>query len=643
MYRHILLLLAVCSNIVKAGPLRHHAINLRYVYPARDSISDDTHCNYRHNNLPRFVNETAIPSSTTPETSTPTTSTVSIPFSDDASLGSIPPSRISTNGDGQQKLAHKQDNAAQRSAEGIAINPEGVNAPNVASSATVATTDNSLVASPSLSLDAAPLTSIAESTPTAFEPLTTGKKNAQGAQETLGTAPASPNAFSEFLGTSNIIESPTTQAAKTETVASAPILPPPFGNIQSVGAQTTDTRTAVPATSETSNKMDQFQSLQDTETQSIGTRTAASRSSPGSQTPSQFPYDQSARPSSSAIANTVASQTNSQLPSTANLAATSNTALSQVNDEVINAQFAIDSSAPPTSSLIIKTSATPSANASPPTPVPSITSLGSSNQASAPQYDYPSPSVGNVAMATGFNNIFQGLDPKTKCDPNNADQASACVRGQPAKCEADGTYTLDSCDQGETCYALPLPDGQIGIKVGCQSPGNYRKAVAAGESAILSLTSDAQTAQNAASSPPVTATQQRENAAAVASVDANQQTSSTTRTKHASFTQADIAPFSSATPSELATNADSASAGFFDPLATFRDIQGAPISTTPTSTPAVTQTEKSRQADKDQQTSAPSPSPSPFPSQSSSSEEGSGVILDFLKTDDPTAGPGTEQ
>ena len=97
------------------------------------------------------------------------------------------------------------------------------------------------------------------------------------------------------------------------------------------------------------------------------------------------------------------------------------------------------------------------------------------------QYPYPDASMGASQMAQGYNSIFEGLDPLSPCDPNNKKHASACVRGQPAKCELDGTYSLISCDQGESCYAVPKANGQ-GVDIGCYNPQAAKQAISAGSS-----------------------------------------------------------------------------------------------------------------------------------------------------------------
>ena len=93
-----------------------------------------------------------------------------------------------------------------------------------------------------------------------------------------------------------------------------------------------------------------------------------------------------------------------------------------------------------------------------------------STTAKAPNRNYPSADNGNLAMAVGYNQIFKGLNEDSSCDPTDKKAFTACVDGQPASCEVDGHYSLQSCPQGQTCYAMPQPEGQSGIDIGCALP-----------------------------------------------------------------------------------------------------------------------------------------------------------------------------
>ncbi|KAK4692056.1 hypothetical protein P7C71_g5074, partial [Lecanoromycetidae sp. Uapishka_2] len=102
----------------------------------------------------------------------------------------------------------------------------------------------------------------------------------------------------------------------------------------------------------------------------------------------------------------------------------------------------------------------------PVTPVPSTSS------AVKPTYNYPSAQNGNNAMAAGFNGVYKTLSETSKCDATDTDQAFACISGELAQCQADGTYVLKSCDLGQSCYALPKASGQTGVTVECAVPSD---------------------------------------------------------------------------------------------------------------------------------------------------------------------------
>lgn len=83
---------------------------------------------------------------------------------------------------------------------------------------------------------------------------------------------------------------------------------------------------------------------------------------------------------------------------------------------------------------------------------------------------YPTADKGNTPMAAGFNELYKHLDITSRCNADNSNEAIACISGEIAQCQADGTYVLKSCDQGQSCYALPKPAGATGITVECAVP-----------------------------------------------------------------------------------------------------------------------------------------------------------------------------
>jgi len=85
---------------------------------------------------------------------------------------------------------------------------------------------------------------------------------------------------------------------------------------------------------------------------------------------------------------------------------------------------------------------------------------------------YPGTQAGNKAMATGFNEVYKKLDETSQCNPNDSNQATACVLGELASCQSDGTYVLKSCPNGQSCYAMPKPSGATGVEVSCAFPSD---------------------------------------------------------------------------------------------------------------------------------------------------------------------------
>lgn len=85
---------------------------------------------------------------------------------------------------------------------------------------------------------------------------------------------------------------------------------------------------------------------------------------------------------------------------------------------------------------------------------------------------YPSAEEGNAVMAKGFNQIYKSLSMTSKCNANDENQAVSCISGELAQCQADGTYVLKSCPNGQSCYALPKAQGSTGVSVECAVPSD---------------------------------------------------------------------------------------------------------------------------------------------------------------------------
>ena len=135
-----------------------------------------------------------------------------------------------------------------------------------------------------------------------------------------------------------------------------------------------------------------------------------------------------------------------------------------------------------------------------------VTPSASASSGAKPVYDYPSAERGNLAMASGFNQVYKTLSETSKCDASNVDQAFACISGELAQCQADGTYVLKSCDIGQSCYALPKTSGQTGVSVECAVPSDAAARMAGQEPsrAATSITTPVATIAQASAPAPET-------------------------------------------------------------------------------------------------------------------------------------------
>ena len=91
---------------------------------------------------------------------------------------------------------------------------------------------------------------------------------------------------------------------------------------------------------------------------------------------------------------------------------------------------------------------------------------------------YPGAENGNAAMAADYNSIYKTLNTDTPCNPSDPSQAYACVDGETAECQSDGTYVLKSCPSLQSCYALPKASGLTGIVVQCAVPSDAQSILA---------------------------------------------------------------------------------------------------------------------------------------------------------------------
>ena len=101
-----------------------------------------------------------------------------------------------------------------------------------------------------------------------------------------------------------------------------------------------------------------------------------------------------------------------------------------------------------------------------------VTAASSLATATLTGVQYPGTQGGSRAMATAYNEIYKKLDETSTCNPNDSNQANVCISGELASCQADGTYVLKSCPDGQSCYALPRVSGGTGVDVTCAVPSD---------------------------------------------------------------------------------------------------------------------------------------------------------------------------
>ena len=518
---HFLILLAVCSNITKAGPLRHRPALLQYVVSKFSCIFvRETDKCHRHNIGPRFLNASNDASMTTSETSTSTSSTISIPVSNDPSPIATPESRIASSEDGDQEQGDSQGKAAAHGAAGIDIAPEG--APAMDSTVTASPAATKALPSPvathaldatSVTVNALAATSSATPNPTT----STLKASSEGSPNHQDKSSAT---LSESIGNLQDDQSITTATMQTQTAVPVPRLPAPFEaggsvassdtasqsespSLSSGGAplndfsetatsafESTETSASELAAAATEDALDAFQSARSKEA------TAALTSSLAASTQSASAF-QNGQSSSTQVAATQtmtpakekqsqASNAVNSAPSADAVVGTQSSSSSQPSSQAIKSESVTSTFADADSSSIVQVPSSILGNGNPTTTESGSSSPSPTSSATPPKYAYPDASNGYAAMAQGYNKVFQTLNPLSKCDPSDSKQASACVDGQPAKCEVDGTYSLQSCDQGQSCYAVPNPQGQSGLTIACFNPNYANKLVADGGAAASS-------------------------------------------------------------------------------------------------------------------------------------------------------------
>ena len=432
-----ILLLAVCAQLIKAGPVPYHGAFERYIYatpfPNRGSILMFT----RYQNVKRFLVMTGLEPSKTEE---PTSSLIS------TSSESLITSATSTS-----KLAASDFSSATLTQP---ISSTSSNQPTsvVVPSSTSSSSANALAHVQDASIfDTATLGAISSSETTGLaSALEASTTSSQDSGVTTVQTPSSLS-FVDTLSSSTSISSPASTSA-TE-VSSTPRA----------------TLASQPGT-QPAGKGDIF--LADATISQSSTTAAISINPVGASNVSP-----SVSSTSSAIVNAV------QSSSSASSATSSPPTDQQVVSASVNA---------------IASAAIKSADASALSASSSASAAGATKSASV---KYPTAENGNLAMANGYNQVFKTLGETSTCDPKDNNAATACIDGQPATCEVDGTYTLESCPQGQSCYAVPKSAGQSGVTVGCYVPSDAAEKLAAGGQAVSVTSSTSESVDTVTSQP----------------------------------------------------------------------------------------------------------------------------------------------
>ena len=459
----IIILLAVYSNIIEAGPVRNVHQRSQYVQVGLN-YEDSALISFpsRKHWLRRFANTTDTSIFSTTEIAPSTTSIVPIPISSDASLDSKVPSRVATSADSGQEQGERA-NAKQN---GINVMPEGIPSEGAVIAASTS--------------ERYPAKSVSN------EPAT-----ATISKQTTGSASVSDQITMTSATTST---TRATQAAQPQDnineASPTPRLPNPSknkleGNLQNGEVASKQTQSGIstspssvastPPSSEQSAvdggvAMDAFQrarasqsvaspSMSATQTQAVQT-SAAPQSKADLPTTTQLPLSSPVNAQTSYIvggfadtSSSLSGQSSAFLKTaTFSMAPSPTSVFGQVPASLIGSNADYNSAV--STSNVLQTTGTAATSSS------------------------PSTTDGTAQIAQGYNEKFQKLNGLSQCDPTNNEQSSACVNGQPAKCEADGIYTFISCDKGEQCYAVPKANGKPGMDIGCYTPSAAQHAIA---------------------------------------------------------------------------------------------------------------------------------------------------------------------
>ncbi|MDI1485188.1 MAG: hypothetical protein OHK93_000323 [Ramalina farinacea] len=438
MRSYYIILLAVCFNVIQAGPLPGKDGQRPYECPQMPFMkTPKTDTASRRHLMPRYTNGTFVPPSVTQESvqpeSTSPTSTALIPSSNELSSSITPTATPSTAEDKSAAFEGGEDQkGAGQSSSGVAIAPEG----SVAGKGDLNTASAAA---------AQPVSSTAASTTALLAPFmsTPSPSYPGGSASDL----ASADAFEAF------------QSGRAAQASANPGTSSSGYQAQLVSAS--QPQTATPSlTSE--GQQDQVPSSTGATATTAGQSSAATGSSISSMPSAEEVQAASTTAISSTsnygVVTTSASQVTNQLSASSDITSTS-------LPEITLARTTAETTSP-----IVQVPSTLLGTVNPSTSTTGSSLNGQPSSSAKAQYAYPDASAGNVAMAQGYNSIFQGLTPESPCDPSNSQQASACVDGQPGKCELTGTYALQSCKSGFSCFAVPLPGGQSGVNIGCYDP-----------------------------------------------------------------------------------------------------------------------------------------------------------------------------
>ena len=473
MRSYYVILLAVCSNVIQAGPLPRKDARIQYEWPHMPFMKTpkaDTAS--RRHLIPRYTNGTFVPPSITQESvqpeSTSPTSTVLIPSSAELASSVTPMARPSTAEDKSAVFGGGEDQkSAGQFSSGVTIAPEGsiaskgdLNTASPAAAQLIPSTSASTTASSSLSMS-------------------TQSPSYPGGSASDVASATSEDAFKAF------------QSARSAQASGNPGVSSSGYQAQSISSSQPQ---AVTPSLTSDDQRDQATSSTGATATTAGESTAATVFSTSSMASAEQVQASSAPailPSSNyGVVTAGASQSTNQLSASSDITSTS-------LPEITLARTTAETTSP-----IVQVPSTLLDTVGPSTPATGSSLSGQPSSSAKPQYAYPDASAGNVAMAQGYNSIFQGLTPESPCDPSNSQQASACVDGQPGKCELTGTYALQSCKSGFSCFAMPLPGGQSGVNIGCYNPNVAHHALQNDGTDASSASDSSQTSAGATATFP---------------------------------------------------------------------------------------------------------------------------------------------